>query len=993
MEKINDHKINNQINMSSYTKVICIFLILGIVVSTNIFMPQQSKAQIRAGSGYLKMLHGAREVGMVGTLTAALDHTYSFYANPGATGFIREWQWSATYSKWISDLYNASFLYGRKVSTPWSRLTKFMVGINYLGIPEFNNANEIKTPVSGNNLLVTASFGQPLSLISSDLSLGANIKYFNSELAQFKADNFILDLGLLYRTPRFNFLKPVDGILEYIIFSAGLSIINMGNSIVFISEETPLPQTVRAGIAANMGSHHGVQFSLATDYRVVRDEDGFITFGSEISWRQYVSLRLGYSWEDNLLGHFSFGGTIRLDDQIMNNQIIGRNNALRLDLAANQNNDYFASPYHGSITHQPIGPDRFDLISPTYGAIINSDSVTLKWELTTDPDLYDDIDHWLLVDRDSINLAKAKQIIDQNEDKLFLFLKDASFLANQQPVQNQFLINDLSAGDYYWTVLAYDTDHHFRLAKMNHHDIAKFHVTAPDPRVIAINFDYSPWITEDDYQGVLRFTISNLGDRAATGFSLSIYDSSVDNKSTPNSAANINSFISTQALPSIEPGKVVKIELEWRTKHNGRHNINAEITGSKKTVNRYSQDFYTIPKGVFITEDTVVIQKHFHIIYDLPYIGKIFFDSSSAEIKENYIRTWVIEPPLAVFAKRLQENPGIKINLQGTIDPNSNEQDITLANQRAVAVRDSLHRLGVSLDQMEILPGIKLLPRRVTRLTTDTQWILEERRRVDITTDEAFEESIFQPLQTTYIDKTDFPITFQSNILGVVPLQEGVIKLASSDKADSLNIKEFLSDASLIKNIDWLLTQKDTIALTHWLNRNIAYSLILTDTLNRRFQVRPKETCLEIEITGQQRRYYILANFAQSSPFYNFYWSNLLKSIPMLLTDKNIFIFFYGHGCAIGSEQINVVLAKQRAITFEEKFFEDIKKQYPDLYVEIKQRTDPSQGFGESESLAFKTLEGKSILLGDNSLPLGRQLNRRVMVCFSPRSKSTIKFE
>ena len=39
--------------------------------------------QIRAGVGYLKMLHGAREVGVHGSLTGALDYTYSFYANPG----------------------------------------------------------------------------------------------------------------------------------------------------------------------------------------------------------------------------------------------------------------------------------------------------------------------------------------------------------------------------------------------------------------------------------------------------------------------------------------------------------------------------------------------------------------------------------------------------------------------------------------------------------------------------------------------------------------------------------------------------------------------------------------------------------------------------------------------------------------------------------------------------------------------------------------------
>jgi outer membrane protein OmpA-like peptidoglycan-associated protein len=982
MEKINDCKINLMMNISILIKTVCVFLLAGFCISPPV------KAQIRAGSGYLKMLTGAREVGLSGTLTAALDHSYSFYVNPAATGFAREWQWSATYTKWISDLYNASFLYGMKIHTPWSHLTKFMVGVNYLGIPEFNNVSEITTsvpgtPISGNNLLLTASVAQPLSLISANISLGANIKYFNSELAEFKADAFIFDLGLLYRTPRYDFLKPVNGILDYIIFAGGLSITNMGNAIVFISEETPLPHTVRAGIAANIGSHHGMQFSLASDYRLVRDEDGYFTFGSEISWRQLVSLRLGYSWENNLLGNFAFGGTIRLDDRIMNSTFVGRNKALRLDLAANQNNDFFASPYHGSITHQPIGPERFNLLSPAYDEKITSDSVTLKWEVTTDPDLFDDIEHWLVVDQDSNQLASVKRMVDNNEDSLLLFLKGADFLVNQKTIQNQFVITELAAGNYFWTVLACDTDHHLRLAKMNHHEIAKFQVTAPDPRVIALDFDYSPWITEDDCQGVLRVSISNLGNRAAKNFSLLISDSLVNSQSE----LNIKNFIATQTLPTIEPREVVKIELEWRTKHPGLHDIRAEIASSKRTVNQYSQTCYTIPKGVFSTDDTVVVQENFHFIYDLPYIGKIFFDSSSAEVKASYINNWVIEPPLIVFAKRLLENPMIKIKLQGTIDPNSDEQNINLANQRAMAVRDSLHRLGVSLDQMEILPGNKLEPRRVTRITTDTKWILEERRRVDITTDPEFEESLFQPLETTYVEKTILPIPFQSKINGVVPLVAARIKLTSSDHTDSLNINEFLKSASLIKNIDWLLTSTDTINIDDWLQKQVTYSLVLTDTLNRRFQVRPKDTYLEEEVSGRQRKYYILANFAQASPFYSFYWSNLLKAIPIFLEDKNILICFQGHGCAIGSDRINLVLSKQRASTFMEKFLQDIQEYYPELYDDVKQRTDLPQGFGESEPLAFKTLEGKVVFLGDNSTPLGRQMNRRVMVCFSPRGK------
>jgi len=990
MEKINDCAMMNhkkiQLNLK---KTINVYLILLFIIF--LILPGDSSGQIRAGSGYLKMLHGAREVGIGGTITSALDFTYSFYANPGATGFLREWQWSATYTNWISDLYNASFLYGRKIRMPWSRWTKFALGINYLGIPEFNNADELSTPVSGNNLLITASIGQQLSFISNNLSFGTNIKYFDSELALYEANALIFDIGLLYRTPRFTFLRSAAGseFLDHIIFSSGLALTNLGNPIKFTDEKTPLPRTFRAGIALNIGSHHGFQIGVGTDYRVVRDEDGFMTFGSELSWRQLISLRLGYSWEDNLLGHFIFGASIRFDDQIINNMIFGRNNALRLDFAANQNNDFFASPYHGSVTYQPIGPEKFRLIAPPNNAIVNSDSVTLTWELTREPDLYDDVGYWLLVDQDSTKLVKVLTIAKRDKNSLFLSLKKGPFLVSQPTDQTHFLMDNLQSGDYFWTVLAYDIDRHVRFAEMKHRPIAKFHVTAPDPRIIAINFAYDPWITQDDYQGTLTLKINNFGERTARNFSLSIYDSTLkqaNHQKEPASVAKVKKLISQQTLPPIKPGEEITVDLEWRTRYHGLHQVSADIFQAKhedEVANTTCTAFYTIPKGIFTTRDTVCVQTHFYIIYDLPYVGKIFFDSSSTEVNEKYITEWIIDPPLAIFAKRLQENPSITISLQGTIDPNSNEDDIALANERTKAVHDTLLNLGVSMEQMEIKAGKVLPSRRMPGKPEDARWILEERRRVDITTDQSSEETLFKPLQTTYIEKIDSSIKFDVNIVGVVPIREGVVHLESDGLKDSLDINNLISGAKLVNTINWRLNQKkDEKEINNWLKKNTIYTLVLIDTLNRRFKVRPQKTYLETRIIGRERRYFVLAEFATTAAFYNFYWTSLLDVIPFLLENPNTRIRFSGHGCATGSEVINDRLSKKRANDFKRNFLQDVKKRYPELYEQITQRFDPSQGFGESQSFEIKSSESKIILIGDNNTPLGRQLNRRVMIFF-----------
>jgi outer membrane protein OmpA-like peptidoglycan-associated protein len=161
---------------------------------------------------------------------------------------------------------------------------------------------------------------------------------------------------------------------------------------------------------------------------------------------------------------------------------------------------------------------------------------------------------------------------------------------------------------------------------------------------------------------------------------------------------------------------------------------------------------------------------------------------------------------------------------------------------------------------------------------------------------------------------------------------------------------------------------------------------VLQDSLGREFRTRPKSAVLQTKVIGRERRYYILANFAQSSAFYEFYWSNLIKSIPEFLKDPNVRICFSGHGCAIGSDAINEPLSKQRANSFRNNFLLDIQQQHPNLHHEITNRTDPPVGFGESKPLEFKTLSGKPVRLGDDGTPLGRQLNRRVMVLFyTPR--------
>src|SRR5262245_17642497 len=76
-------------------KLVMAFLFGSFALSPSLF------AQIRTGASFLRMMPGARQQGIAASTTGVIDEFYTIYANPGATGLLREWQWSASYSKWI----------------------------------------------------------------------------------------------------------------------------------------------------------------------------------------------------------------------------------------------------------------------------------------------------------------------------------------------------------------------------------------------------------------------------------------------------------------------------------------------------------------------------------------------------------------------------------------------------------------------------------------------------------------------------------------------------------------------------------------------------------------------------------------------------------------------------------------------------------------------------------------------------------------------------
>jgi outer membrane protein OmpA-like peptidoglycan-associated protein len=946
-------------NIGWRQKTIAIFLVLLFAAAPP--MP----GQIRQGAAFLQFTPGAREQGIASSLTGVIDDAHAVYANPGAAGFLREWQWSATYAQWIADVYSASLIYGQRMRTPWSQQTRLALGLAYQGMADFNSTAQPEASASANDLVAALSIGQPLS---RRMALGANVKYLRSKLAQYEASSWIFDAGFLFRSARFRFLNTGKNFLDNGIFSAGVAVTQLGQPLTFIASETPLPRTFRAGAAFNTGTHNGLQLHFTVDYKKARDQQGFFSFGSEISWSQIFALRGGYDFNDCLLSHFSFGLTLRLDDRnTPTNALPGRNQALRFDVAAVEDNFLFARTYRGSVTHHAIDPEGFEFISPAAGATINSDSVLFAWQTTKDPDLYDNVNYWLLADPDSLKMAETVATIARGEKDMFSVLEHSSFRISQKTEGATHQLTALAGGDYYWAVMAYDRDRHVRFAESRNRRILHFHIAAPEVEITNLTFDYHPWITEDDLQGKLQVAVRNNGDGAAKNLSFTLYDSVV----APTDGVATNRQMAERVIPQLHAGAVDTLKLEWRTAHAGLHQMTARLDEenrgreSNKKNNQYQAAFYTIPKGRFATSDTAVVLRQSRLAYDVPFIAEVCFDPNSSEVKPDYLRKSILEPPLATLAQRLRGNRDLKISLQGFADPNSGEAEVSLANARAAAVRDSLLQIGVYSEQIEMLPGEVIKPRHPPRDSVDRRWVYQERRYVSITADRKNEDILFQLVSFNLNEPLAAPIVFTAAIAGATPITTAAVQLESGPLQEQIRIARVPAEANLQQDITWQAEEKARAA---WVGRSAAYELRISDSLGRQFRTKPRQIYLAAQSLLREQRVAWPIKFRGTEPLYDFYWTKLMAHVNRMLEDKNMRMRFAGHACAIGPEPVNKHLSEERAKTFREGFLRHIQANYPQ---------------------AIEHLNGDRKMIGDNETPLGRKLNRRLEIEFYyPKEKS-----
>jgi outer membrane protein OmpA-like peptidoglycan-associated protein len=743
---------------------------------------------------------------------------------------------------------------------------------------------------------------------------------------------------------------------------------------------------VRGGVALNAGTHDGFQTQIAIDYIKYDDEESAVNFGLEFSWNRLLAISTGYQKDIGLMDQATFGLSLNLDDLIMpnNSPLPGRNNALRLDVASMDEGEFFSRTYRGGVSHYIIGPESFEFDYPLQHETITQDSLKLLWETSKDPDLYDSVNYHLLVSQDSSLIAGVLSQIKYDEISSSSIAFKEGILVSQQTTADSYQMQNLAGGDYYWSVVAYDKNDHYKLANRKGVEISHFNVPLPDLIVEKIEFEYFPWITTDEYQGKLIIQLRNAGPVAASDVSIFFHDSVTVQINNP---ASHESWAHTgfQQIDRIGPGQIDTLVIDWYRVTMGlcRISVTADAENTipelDETNNEHVEYFYTIPKGTFNTGDVTSILMFQKAITEIPIINEVNFDVNSSMVPQLYMAHDDFVPPIAIIAERMRDNSDIKISLQGFSDKNSETATAKLANERAQAVKDKLLSLMVTEKQIVMKEGQVLAKRRVPVKAEDARWVFEERRKVQIRIIHDPGNLLYEPVPEIDEGHFAYPLSFDSKIRAAIPAEAWGVHLGKD--ADYFNYDLESMDLTSKVGVQW--TTRDSSDFVQLIDKDVEYAITLTDTLQRTFRTKPQNTTFAKDETAGEHRFSFPLKFDDTNLLYNNYWQRIFDYGEKYLKDPSIRLRFDGHACAIGRAAYNLKLSEKRATTLKKKYESYLSEEQASSALAVKSKIKKTaDGFGEKEAFEIINVQKPNKVIGDNEVPIGRKYNRRIEIIY-----------
>ena len=247
-----------------------IFLLILILSSLSAYSQEQNLR-------FLEIHDDARINALGGNNISSYNNNPYFFLNPS---FVGEKKISIYYLKYILDINSSSILYSDSIKY----IGKFGVGIKYFSHGKFrgfDNQGNYTGDFFPKEYLI--NFGKSYRV--SNITIGTNIKFFNSKLYDESYSGFLVDVGMIYIPKKINNLT-----LALVLSNYGFLLTN---------NHTDLPSNIKIGLTFKP-EYMPLRFSF-TFYQPQKNNfiSQNISLGIEVLFSKYFNILVGYNHRNN----------------------------------------------------------------------------------------------------------------------------------------------------------------------------------------------------------------------------------------------------------------------------------------------------------------------------------------------------------------------------------------------------------------------------------------------------------------------------------------------------------------------------------------------------------------------------------------------------------------------------------------------------------------------------------------------------------------------
>lgn len=255
-----------------------------------------------SGVDFIKMSPAARPASLANTYTSLKEDITVMFFNPAGVATLTYPNIVATYNYYLETIKYACLIYGYPLE---EETGTFSTAFSYLFMDSFTGYDADDKPltdkISSSDMMFIFGYSRKVTeLAKRELYAGMNLHFISEKLYTYTATGISIDLGINYNVVY----------LEQVI-NCGVSILNLGPAIIFISDPAPLPTSIKLGASTEL-LDKSLLISLDLGHSI--DKPVYFSIGTEYIISKMVPVRLGISTSRDTGDYFSLGAGVKLNN-------------------------------------------------------------------------------------------------------------------------------------------------------------------------------------------------------------------------------------------------------------------------------------------------------------------------------------------------------------------------------------------------------------------------------------------------------------------------------------------------------------------------------------------------------------------------------------------------------------------------------------------------------------------------------------------------------